>query len=192
MIKYFEKVGNKELNVPIKLDKVLNEYGLTVNNEFIGVRYYKVDSSIEKKLLKTFIYPTARKHFTIALMVINNSYIPPHTDNQIKMVLNYYLETADATTYFWKPNRNKLSTIKLDNQIDGKLFQPNELECTGTFKADKFDLWMLNVSEIHSVGEPTSDSLQTLNLTLIRRIAYSFQSDLSFEYVLDNKDKIFL
>ena len=37
------------------MEQIGNEYGIMVDNQFIGVRYYDVEDSLEKKLLKTFI-----------------------------------------------------------------------------------------------------------------------------------------
>jgi hypothetical protein len=183
----FRKIGNKTLNLPLKLEKIKNQYGVEIDNQFVGVRYYEVDESLEKKILKTFIHPQARKYFHVALMVINNSYIPPHIDNDLQIVINYYIQTANATTYFWKPNQNTLSTAQVENQSDGKLFRENELECTGQFKAETNDLWILDVSKIHSVGKLYCPKNNTL------RIAYCIQSNkIKFSDLINNLDKFLL
>jgi hypothetical protein len=185
----FRKIGNKSLNLPLKLEKIKNQYGVFMDNIFVGVRYYEVDESLEKKILKTFIHPQARKYFHVALMVINNSYIPPHIDNDLQIVMNYYVQTANATTYFWKPNQSTLSIVQVENQSDGKLFRESELECIGQFKAETNDLWMLDVSKIHSVGKIDNPN-PTQN---ILRIAYCIQSNkIGFSEVIKNLDKIIL
>jgi len=154
-----------------------------MGDKFLGVGCYDVDLSIEKKLMKTFIHPNARKHFKIALMVINHSYIPPHTDNDLKMVMNLYMKTADATTYFWRPKNDVVTTLQLEMQTDGRLFREDDLECVASFRAETNDLWMLNVSKIHSVRS-MRDEL---------RVAFCFQSTtLNFENVLEKIDQIIL
>lgn len=181
---YFKKITNKKMNVPVKYEKLLNFYGVQVGDKRLGVGYYDVDDSVEKKLLKTFIHPSARKHFHVSLMVINHSYIPPHIDNDLKMVMNLYMKTADATTYFWRPKMDIVSTLKLEMQTDGRLFKEEELECVGSFRAETNDLWMLDVSKIHSVRCDGEGSL---------RIAFCFQSTtLNFDDVMKNLDQIIL
>ena len=189
---YFHKIKNKEMNLPLKFEKLLNFYGVQLGDKKIGVGYYDVDRSIEKKLLKTFIHPDSRKHFHVSLMIINHSYIPPHIDNDLKMVINFYVKTADATTYFWEPKSEQISTIKLEMQTDGRLFKEEELECVGKFKAEEYDVWMLNVSKIHSVrGSSEAAEKGTCDGSL--RIAFCFQSTtLSFEDTIKNLDHIIL
>jgi len=171
------------MNLPLKMEKIDNQYGVIVDGEFIGIRYYHVDESIEKKLLKTFIHPQTRKYFHLSLMVINHNDIPPHIDNELQVVINYYLKTANATTLFWKPKQSELTTTKVMNQKDGRLFKKDELECIGSFKAETNDFWMLDVSKIHSVDASEN------NL----RIAYCFQSnDVSYDEIVKNLDKYIL
>jgi hypothetical protein len=179
----FYYITNKVSNLPIKMDKIANEYGVMVDNKFLGVRYYEVETSIEKKLLKQFIHPQARKFFHIALMVINHHDIPPHIDNDLNVVLNYYIETADATTKFWNAKNDKLTTTKIKNQNNGRLFDKDELECIGNFKANSNDMWMLDVSKIHSVEAPINEL----------RIAYCFQSNkITYSDIIKNVDKYIL
>jgi len=179
----FTKIGNKKMNLPIIMDKIGNEYGIMVDNQFVGVRYYDVEESIEKKLLKTFIHPQSRKHFHLSLMIINHHDIPPHIDNDLNVVINYYLQTANATTKFWNPKNTQLNAVKIKNQVDGRLFIKEDLECMGNFKAETNDLWMLDVSKIHSV-ESTCNDL---------RIAYCFQSNkVTYSDIINNLDKFIL
>lgn len=184
---YFKKICNKKLDLPLKQNLLLNQYGITLGDKFFGVGYYDVETSVEKKLLKTFIHPSVRKHFQIALMVINHSYIPPHIDNDLKMVMNLYMKTANATTYFWRPKKDVVTTLKLEMQSDGRLFKEEELECVGSFKAEMNDLWMLDVSKIHSVRCESDESQEAL------RVAFCFQSTtLSYQDIMNKLDRVIL
>jgi hypothetical protein len=40
----FYYITNKVSNLPIKMDKIANEYGVMVDNKFLGVRYYEVEN----------------------------------------------------------------------------------------------------------------------------------------------------
>jgi hypothetical protein len=184
---YFKKISNKKMNLPLKYEKLLNFYGIKVGDKHLGIGYYDVDRNVEKKLLETFIHPSARNNFHVSLMVINHSYIPPHIDNDLKMVINFYVKTANATTYFWRPKTDSVSTIKLNMQTDGRLFKEEELECVGDFRAETNDLWMLDVSKIHSVRCDEEGVIGAM------RIAFCFQSmTLSFEEAMKNIDQIIL
>jgi Holliday junction resolvase RusA-like endonuclease len=182
-MEYFKKIINKKVNLPLKQEKLLNFYGIQVGDKHLGIGYYDVETSIEKKLLKMFIHPNSRKHFKVSLMIINHQYIPPHIDNDLKMVMNLYVKTSDATTYFWKPKLDNISSIQLDMQTDGRIYKEDDLECMSKFKAEPYDLWMLDVSKIHSVRSESQEF----------RIAFCFQSNtLSFQEAIHNLDNIIL
>ena len=182
-MEYFKKINNKKLSVPIKQEKLLNFYGIQLGDKYLGIGYYDVDAGLQKKLLKMLIHPSARKHFQISLMVINHKYIPPHIDDDLKMVINLYIKTANATTYFWKPKTKEIKSIQLEMQTDGRIFKEEDLECVGSFKAEPYDFWMLDVSKIHSVRSETDEY----------RIAFCFQSKtLSYNDAIKNLDQIIL
>jgi hypothetical protein len=184
----FLKLKNYSFSKKISIhqDNLLNRYGVMINDHFIGVSYFKVDPKLKRELLQTFFHSEYRKYFVPSLMVINNPIIPPHIDNDLNIVINYYIQPNDATTYFWKINeeKNNITSYQVMNQQDGKLFQQEELDLLGKFKADKNDLWLLDVSKIHSVEMPSKQE---------NRIAFCFQSNtLSFSDVIQNKEKIFI
>lgn len=116
-------------------------------------------------------------------MIINNDHIPCHTDNELTAVVNLYISTANASTYFWKPKTDDLSVYKLSMQTDGKIYKENELKCVAEFKANLYDLYVLNVKEIHSVKCENN----------IDRVAYCFQTNsLTFSDIVNNINKIFI
>lgn len=59
----FCKLGNRTMNLPLKMEKINNQYGVIVDGQFIGIRYYHVDESIEKKLLKNSSIPRLENIF---------------------------------------------------------------------------------------------------------------------------------
>jgi hypothetical protein len=190
----FEKIKNYSFPKKITLnqDHLLNRYGVMVDDKFIGVSYYKVDPKVKRELLQTFFHPEYRKYFTPSLMIINNPIIPPHIDNDLNIVINYYIQPSDATTYFWRPNAESLTTYQVMNQKDGRLFKQEELEMVGHFKADKNDLWLLDVSQIHSVEMP-KEVISNPKEKFTNRIAFCFQSNtLNFTEVVQNLDHIFI
>jgi hypothetical protein len=123
-------------------------YGVEdMNGKFIGIAYYNVEDDIEQVLLKELIPEQFRTQFRASFMVINSKYIPPHKDNDITMVVNYYTQTSNATTTLWKP----VNTYAQSFGNSGSVYNESVLTQTSSFKAEQNDVWALNVSEIHSV-----------------------------------------
>lgn len=54
---YYRKIVNRKFNKQIKLVYLLKKYGIEINNKFVGICYYKIDSNIEQELLSNFIQP---------------------------------------------------------------------------------------------------------------------------------------
>ena len=158
------KLCNKKIEgLPCSMDTLRGSYGIEDSNgKFSGIAYYKVDINTSKKLIDELIPSQYRDQFTVSLMVINSKYIPPHKDEGITMVVNYYIETSDATTSFWEDKGNETS-FKLS---EAKIYNKKNLVFKENFKAQENDVWAVKVSDIHSV-----DSLGE------RRLAYCFQSE---------------
>ena len=154
---------------------LLQRYGEDRGHGWQGISYYSADSTIKNKVLN--ILPNSyRDKFDVSLMIINLSEIPAHTDNNILVSVNFYVETADAITRFHKVKPGqKPKMIKLDNQDDGAIFDADCLELVGEFKANKNEVWVLDVKNPHSVSCSTNRN----------RIAYCLQSSkVSYEQTL--------
>jgi len=143
------KLGNVLINdLPGSMKAVRGQYGIEdVDGNFIGIAYYDVEDEIEQTLIKELIPEQFRSQFRASFMVINSKYIPPHKDNDITMVVNYYTRTSDATTTLWK--QANTNTQSFGNS--GSVYDECDLIQTSSFKADQNDVWALDVSQIHSV-----------------------------------------
>ena len=132
-------------------NEILVRYGGTVGGKFYGYTTYNVDSKTGDKLLK-IIPKVYRKDFEPALISINIENVIPHTDTNIKAVINFYVDTAEGITSFHKIKDGIAPYIeKLPNQTDGALYQEKDLDVIGRFKADYGDIYVLDVKQIHSV-----------------------------------------
>jgi hypothetical protein len=132
-------------------NEVLVRYGGTIGGQFYGYTTYKIDKQTSDKLLE--IIPKAyRKDFEPALISINIENVIPHTDTKIKAVINFYVDTAEGVTSFYKIKDGVTPYIeKLPNQTDGALYQEKDLDIVGRFKAEYGDIYVLDVKQIHSV-----------------------------------------
>lgn len=87
---------------------------------------------------------------------LEQSYIIPHIDNGATVNMNFYIETANAITSFYKPLSSGQPTPVTDTNavygyLGGKIFQWNEVIFQTCFKANQGDCYLINVSEPHSV-----------------------------------------
>ena len=132
-------------------NEILVRYGGTVGGKFYGYTTYKIDVKTSNTLLK-IIPKKYRKDFEPALISINIENVIPHTDTNIKAVINFYVDTAEGITSFHKIKDGIDPYIeKLPNQTDGALYQEKDLDVIGRFKADYGDIYVLDVKQIHSV-----------------------------------------
>ena len=132
-------------------NEILVRYGGTIGGKFYGYTTYKIDVKTSNTLLK-IIPKKYRKDFEPALISINIENVIPHTDTNIKAVINFYVDTAEGITSFHKIKDGIDPYIeKLPNQTDGALYQEKDLDVIGRFKADYGDIYVLDVKQIHSV-----------------------------------------
>lgn len=124
------------------------KFGDYVEGEFKGIEYFNIDYDNRNSLFG-LIPEKYRENFCLTLMKIN-TIVPPHTDTGINVTINFYLQTDDCITQFYrfKNNPNKRQVM---NQIDGFIFEESDLEKTGNFIAEKYDVYVLDVSQPHSV-----------------------------------------
>lgn len=90
------------------------------------------------------------KDFHLTVMTINCE-IPPHTDTEIITSINFYLQTGSAKTVFYEPIVNKPKTFQVENQTNGFIYCAEDLREVSSFVAEDLDVWVLDVTKIHSV-----------------------------------------
>ena len=124
-----------------------------------GIGYYHVALEQYDQLLN-IIPETHRHHFDIKMMRINTA-IPPHTDTGIRSTINFYIETGDAVTQFYRVNTDAPTRHQVANQKDGYIYSESELTATHAFVAEPGDAWLLDVTCPHAVipAEPFEQRL---------------------------------
>ena len=90
--------------------------------------------------------------FHLTLMMINRE-IPPHTDTEIVTTINFYIDVGgdDVTTQFYVPKVDEPRKFQIHNQTDGYIYEKEDLEPIHYFKAKPFEIWALDVKQIHGV-----------------------------------------
>ena len=118
-----------------------------------GIRYW---SMAQDHVLWHLIKPARRDRWSMSLMTITTS-IPPHTDSDVRTVVNCYGATADAVTHFHTQRQQTLTQRQVQNQTTGHLYDPRELTIAAEFTARAGEHWILAVDHIHSVTTQTAE-----------------------------------
>ena len=114
-----------------------------------GIDYKKVWSPEAEKIYG--ILPKKYwQDFHLTIMTID-CIIPPHTDTEIITSINFYLQTEGCRTVFYKPKNNDLKTIQVKNQTNGHIYFEEDLIEVDSFIAKDFEIWLLDVTQIHGV-----------------------------------------
>jgi hypothetical protein len=61
------------------------------------------------------------------------------------------LQTEGCRTVFYKPKNNDLKTIQVKNQTNGHIYFEEDLIEVDSFIAKDFEVWLLDVTQIHGV-----------------------------------------
>jgi hypothetical protein len=141
-----------------------------------SIEFFKISNDIEQRLLE-IIPIDYRHHFKGSIFSINNPYIRPHTDSDRKVGINFYIKCNNAITKFFKEKESARRIYEqVVGQTNGAVYKEYDLISTGTFISAPGEIWILDVSKIHSVISPTNED----------RIAYTLSSnELSYSDTLE-------
>ena len=142
---YFEKLNIKIDTPSYEVGKKELEYGIDINNKFNGLWYsdLKVNEHID-------LIPEKYKSDFYLLFLEANSFILPHSDSGPTTVINFYIETNNCATQFYEVKDNA-KPYQIENQTDGCIYNLDDLVETGSFVAQPGDVYILDVSKVHSV-----------------------------------------
>ena len=126
---------------------------------------------IEQKL-KSLIVEKYRHLFAVNYMVINSQYIPPHIDDKISTTVNFYVNTSDAVTTFYRKKDVQVESERLPEQTNGRLYNIDDLHVVSEFIAKPSDVYLLDVQQLHSVSCNKQEN----------RTAYCLQSSIGISY----------
>lgn len=150
------------------IDKLDHRYGVTIDNEFIGIQYFTIKPDLSKQLFDLIIPESYHSRFDLYLMLINSRTVLPHIDFGNNIAINYYVNTSDGIVDFYKHKDPS------QNNDHGNVFQFSDVEQVTRIQPAKNDIWILNTSQIHSV-ECRSNT---------ERIAFCFQTNMPFQDVV--------
>ena len=142
---HFKKL-NLKVDIPsYEIGERIIEYGMDIDNKFNGLWYS--DLKISEHI--NFI-PEKHKLDFYPSFLEANSHILPHSDSGPTAVINFYIETNNCKTQFYEIKDNA-KPYQIKNQTDGCIYNLNDLIETESFIAQPGDVYILNVSKVHSV-----------------------------------------
>ena len=158
MKQFYSKLNNNFLNndydwTRFKGSSLYSQY----NSEEILLQYFSIDNHTEFKRQHT------RKFFSIIPDRVSFSVITgkgkllPHKDHGFQVSLNYYINACKDTTQFYDISHPNVVGISYPGRSQSNIFDENELTKTDRFIAASNDVFLLNVSEIHSVIKISSE-----------------------------------
>lgn len=144
----------QKLNKPFVISgyKPLSEqvtFGDMVDDKFKGIKYLNVDCQDYDSVIE-YIPVRYRSMFCVSLMEIN-TLIPPHTDCDLATI-NFYVETNNYVTEFFKFKNNEPKKYRINNQTGhGFIYNKEDLLINSNFIAEPGDVYILDVTKPHSV-----------------------------------------
>ena len=129
---YFKKLNLNFTPPEFQLGEREMEYGLNIDNEFRGIWYSGIKENPDFEL-KKYIPEKYRNNFVVQLLEIN-----------------FYIETDKCLTQFYEIKKGS-KPFQIDNQTDGCVYDLKDLDKADSFIARPGDVYILDVSKVHSV-----------------------------------------
>jgi hypothetical protein len=160
----FKKLNQNFLKNDFKDWELLQGQELISRYESFGtvLEYFKI-SNVE--LLKNI---HTRKFFSISpdrvsiAKITGSGFLYPHIDHGVTTVLNYYISADKDSTIFYNPKSNSTPT-EYPGKLSKNVYHLHDLNEIGRFSAESGDVYMLDVSQIHSVNKRSPSTRIFLN-----------------------------
>lgn len=108
--------------------------------------------------------------FSVSEMKIVDS-VPPHTDSDVKTVVNFYIQPGNYKTVFFGGDS---PSYQVPNQTNGKVFYREKLTELGSFVAQDGEAFCLDVTTPHAVDSLNEIPKERIALCL-STIDYDFE-----------------
>ena len=135
----------KKIELTTSSGRLMTETGFVDGVEY-GLIEYVVPPEVEAALYE-YVKPEYRHHFSCSLVFVRMDMMPIHTDRVWATNINFYFDTSDAETIFYKDTEpTGWKSIRC------KVFEDHDkMEPIGSFHADPLDVYILDVMTPHTV-----------------------------------------
>lgn len=141
------------------------------------IQYFNVVSEYIDDFIAQF--GAHSQHFHTSFVHIETA-VPPHTDIVDRVSFNFYIETGDYQTRFYRGTDSMTKQTYADHG-DGHVYNPDELEELASFVAEPGDVYLLDGKCIHAVTGAGH---------LPRKFIQVSSTDLEYEQVLGMLDDL--
>lgn len=170
----FKKLAVIE-NIDFKiLDKRI-EFELDVAGH--KIQYFNVASEYVDRFIASF--GQYSQDFYTSFVSVDTT-VPPHTDIVDRVNINFYIETGNYRTTFYKSDAHSSRTTYADHG-DGHTYNIKELEEIDSFIAEPGDVYVLNGKTVHGVSASDHRPRKFLQVSTNR---------LDYDQVLDILNKV--
>ena len=135
-------------------DQEIIKYGLDTDKGFEGIKYNDCNpllSGLQPILDK--IPAEHRSKFFPLYMTINRDIIP-HIDSGVMTVINIYIEAGGYKTDLNTP-KDGAQPFQIPNQTNGTCYQFEDVNTVDSYVANNGEIYILDVSKLHSVHSGT-------------------------------------
>jgi hypothetical protein len=136
------------------------------------IQYFNVTSNYVDRFIASL--GEYGQHFYTSFVSIDTA-VPPHTDIVDWVNINFYIETGNYTTTFYKSDEHSSRATYADHG-DGHTYNIKELEPIDSFVANPGDVYILNGKTVHGVSS---------NNQLPRKFLQVSTNKLEYDQVLD-------
>lgn len=136
----FKKLKNKFTTAQIEVGECTIVYDQ-------GHSYYNVGATGLEEFYAV-IPERFRNKFSVRYFTVTRNIIPHH-DSGARSAINFYFSTQGAIGTYYVPNVETSNTTRVGK--DGALYDPSQLDVGGTYVAEDFDVYLLDVKKPHAV-----------------------------------------
>lgn len=141
---YFEKINYRLGN--IDLDNIKGKLLFSFGKIDTKISYYAIENNNFIRKLDSDIQPDN----CYLAEVEGRGLLRPHRDHGTRCCLNYYFESNDSETVFYKSKENTKPFL-YEGEKDSNIYNLKDLDVVGSFISRDHESFLLNVNEIHSV-----------------------------------------
>jgi hypothetical protein len=132
------KLNLPTLNLDIRPGRLIN----THPGKTASISYYEIDD-VDNSILNAIKFKIDPIRICYA-EIVGHGTLGAHRDYGAKTALNFYINSCNATTNFYRT----------DNHSNKNIFTMSEIELIDSFIAKDNEYYLLNVDQIHSVIFP--------------------------------------
>jgi hypothetical protein len=154
----FKKLKNNFIFEDYKITKNQNTYGNLSKSNNYPLSYDYVETNNVDIFFKV-IPKKYQDKFNLLLMTATAN-LPAHTDSDILATINFYINTGEAKTVFYKIISSNPKTSKVAGQSNGNVFEIKDLEIYDSFMANNNEAYVLDITNPHSVEDVKSSDIR--------------------------------